>query len=269
MPTTFLMCPPRYFDVNYVINPWMQGHWHNICQPLAEQQWTDFYNRLKSLADVHCLEPAPHLPDLVFTANAGLVQGRLCVLSHFRHPERQREEPIFKHWFTTHGFDVLELPNTIYFEGAGDALFQPGENILWMGYGIRSDKKASDYLKTHFHTEVIPLRLIHDSFYHLDTCFCPLSSGWIMYYPEAFDALSQAAIAAHVPQEKRLIVTREDALQFVCNAVLVPPRYLFMTAASPALQRSLQEQGYEVIVQPVDEFKKAGGANKCLTLELE
>ena len=35
--------------------------------------------------------PEPRLPDLVFTANAGVVAGGRVVLSHFLHPERRGE----------------------------------------------------------------------------------------------------------------------------------------------------------------------------------
>lgn len=37
----------------------------------------------------------PRLPDPAFTANA--------VISHFRYPERQREEAHFEQWFCEHG----------------------------------------------------------------------------------------------------------------------------------------------------------------------
>ena len=35
---TFLMCPPELYDVNYVINPWMEGNLHRSCRERAMVQ---------------------------------------------------------------------------------------------------------------------------------------------------------------------------------------------------------------------------------------
>jgi len=34
-----LMCPPDYFTVDYVINPWMAGHEDSLSIERAKQQW--------------------------------------------------------------------------------------------------------------------------------------------------------------------------------------------------------------------------------------
>jgi N-dimethylarginine dimethylaminohydrolase len=267
---SFLMCEPTYFAVNYVINPWMAAHVNNIDHSRALQQWQDFYQCLTQYVTVHLVEPQPQLPDFVFTANAALIKNKRCVLSHFRHPERQLEEPFYKQWFAAHDYEAIEIPDQIYFEGEGDALFQPDGELLWMGYGIRSDKKASEHLTAFFHIPVATLKLIDEKFYHLDTCFFPLRHGYVMYYPAAFDREANQLIEQQVPKEKRILVSEEDAHHFACNAVLIPKQNHFgiiiMNYASNSLQRELTELGYELIIQPVDEFMKAGGANKCLTL---
>ena len=36
---TFLMCPPKLYDVNYVINPWMEGNIHQSSREQAASQW--------------------------------------------------------------------------------------------------------------------------------------------------------------------------------------------------------------------------------------
>lgn len=269
---SFLMCTPTYFAVNYVINPWMTAHLNKINHARALQQWQDFYRCLSNYATVHIVEPQPELPDFVFTANAALIKDKRCILSHFRHPERQREEPFYQQWFINHGYTVTQLPDHLYFEGEGDALFQPGGHLLWMGYGIRSDKEASKHLTECLHLPVATLKLINEKFYHLDTCFFPLRHGYVMYYPSAFDREANQTIEQQVPKEKRIMVSEEDAHHFACNAMLIPqPNHfgiLIMNYASEALQRELTELGYHIIIQPVDEFMKAGGANKCLTLTL-
>src|SRR5580700_84937 len=202
----FLMCPPDKFDVGYVINPWMEGNVHKSSPELAASQWEAFQKLLSKCADVALIEPRPGWPDMVFTANAGIVVGKRFVLSRFLHPERQGEEPFFKKWFKQQGFEIFELPPDLPFEGAGDALIDRENGCLWAAYGFRSELDSHPRLAKWLNLEVISLRLIDPRFYHLDTCFCPLTGGWLLYYPQAFDARSNRQIEQRIPPEKRIAV---------------------------------------------------------------
>jgi arginine dihydrolase len=263
----FLMCPPTQYDVNYVINPWMEGNVNRSSLQDATLQWEQLHAALASLARVELVEQQAGSPDMVFTANAGLVRKGTVALSRFLHPERQGEEPHFRKWFDDSGFAVRELPHEVPFEGEGDALFEADNSRLWAGYGMRSRESSHPYLQETWGVEVISLRLIDPRFYHLDTCFCPLFGGYVLYYPEAFDAPSQAKIASHYAAEKRIVVTLRDALKFACNAINVG-RTILMNEVSVELSRRLQAEGFRVIEVPLSEFLKAGGAAKCLVLRL-
>jgi lysine-ketoglutarate reductase/saccharopine dehydrogenase-like protein (TIGR00300 family) len=267
MTTRILMCPPDFYDVDYVINPWMEGNVHRSSQERAQQQWQGLYHLLKELAVIDLISPALGVPDMVFTANAGLVLGKKFVLSRFFHPERQKEEPYFKQWFLEHDFEVFELPADLPFEGAGDALLDRGGNWLWAGYGFRSELDSHPYIAKWLDIEVLSLRLIDPRFYHLDTCFCPLSGGYLLYYPPAFDAYSNRLIELRVPQSKRIVVAEPDALNFACNAVNVG-QTVVLNKASDSLKQRLCQLGFTVQETPLWEFLKAGGAAKCLTLKL-
>ena len=263
----FLMCAPRHFEVAYVINPWMEGNISRGSNPVAASQWKDLLALLRRFAEVDCISAERGVPDLVFTANAGLVLDRQVLLSAFRHAERRPEEAYFAHWFSTHGYEVLSLPADVYFEGAGDALFDRRLPLLWMGHGHRSDVAAADVIARLFNIEVVPLQLVNPRFYHLDTCLCPLDGGALLYYPAAFDQASQERIAALVPPELRIAVEAEDAAAFACNAVNCG-RNVIMNQASDALSRTLAAHGYLLYQTPLSEFMKAGGSAKCLTLKL-
>jgi N-dimethylarginine dimethylaminohydrolase len=267
MTDRFLMCGPNYFKVAYVINPWMEGNIARCQTDKAMRQWTRLAKLIGSVAHVECIPPEGGVPDMVFTANAGLVLGERCALSHFRHPERQGEEPHFASWFGEHGFNVLTMPSDIYFEGAGDALLDRELPLLWLGHGHRSSDLCAPLLEKFLDIEVEPLRLVNDRFYHLDTCFCPLEGGYLMYYPAAFDAVSQARINACVPAERRIAVSDIDAMHFACNAVN-SGRNIFLNRASDALTGELQSRGFVVHQTDLTEFMKAGGSAKCLTLKL-
>lgn len=83
-----LMCPPHYFTVDYVINPWMAGHESSLDIELAKTQWQVLRDAIGEVAEVAIIDPQPDLPDLVFTANAGAVYGEKAIASHFMPHER-------------------------------------------------------------------------------------------------------------------------------------------------------------------------------------
>ena len=263
----FLMCAPDHYDVDYVINPWMEGNIHKSSRDRAVEQWNKLYNVIKDHAIVDLVEPEKGWPDMVFSANAGLVLGENVVLSRFLHKERQGEEPYFQQWFAENGFNVYTLPKDLPFEGAGDALLDREGRWLWAGYGFRSELDSHPFLAKWLDIEVISLRLMDERFYHLDTCFCPLANGYLLYYPGAFDSYSNRVIEMRVAPEKRIAIMEADAVNFACNAVNVDS-IVIMNKASDGLKSRLAEVGFQVIETPLTEFLKAGGAAKCLTLRV-
>lgn len=266
-PIRFLMCPPDHYDVDYVINPWMEGNIHKSSRDRAVEQWQKLHHVLKDHALVDLVNPEKGWPDMVFTANAGLVLGKTVVLSRFYHKERQGEEPHFKKWFEDQGYTVYELPKDLPFEGAGDALLDREGRWLWAGYGFRSELDSHPYLAKWLDIEVLSLRLIDERFYHLDTCFCPLAGGYLLYYPPAFDSYSNRMIEMRVAPEKRIAIEEADAVNFACNAVNVDD-VVVMNKTSDSLKQRLKECGFQVVETPLTEFLKAGGAAKCLTLRV-
>src|SRR5215472_4318942 len=135
---TYLMCPPTLYDVDYVINPWMAGNIHAPSRSHALEQWRHLYRELTAIAEVELIDPQPGLPDMVFTANAGLERNGTVVLSSFCHPERQGEEKHFRRWFESSSYQIIDLPRETLFEGEGDALFAMDGARLWAAYGQRS-----------------------------------------------------------------------------------------------------------------------------------
>ena len=266
-PIRFLMCAPDHYDVDYVINPWMEGNIHKSSRDRAVEQWQKLHHVLKDHAIVDLVKPQRGVPDMVFTANAGLVLGDTVVLSRFFHKERQGEEPYFKEWFESQGCTVHELPKDLPFEGAGDALLDREGRWLWAGYGFRSELDSHPYLAKWLDIEVLSLRLMDERFYHLDTCFCPLNGGYLLYYPPAFDSYSNRVIEMRVAPEKRIAIAEADAVNFACNAVNIDS-VVVMNKASESLKKRLTDVGFQVIETPLTEFLKAGGAAKCLTLRV-
>ena len=266
-----LMCRPTQFDVQYVINPWMEGHVGRVRHAVAMQQWKSLHAVGESAGQGGRHRRAPGLPDMCFAANAGLVLGDQFIASTFRVYQRQPETPIYSQWFKQSGFDIVDSLVDAPFEGEGDALLQAdGESgpRLWAGYGVRSSLESHQAICETMHLEVVSLRLVDERFYHLDTCFAPLGDGRVMYYARAFDEMSLREIRSRVRADRRLEIQEADAMRFACNA-LVLDHTIVMNYASASLRRKLEAWGYEVIISPVDEFMLAGGAVKCLCLMLD
>jgi len=261
------MCPPDHFEVAYVINPWMEGHRANTDGALAYKQWNDLRAIIEQYANVLLEPPQRRLPDMVFTANAGLVLGKKVIVSRFRSAERQGEEPHNHAWFAENGFEILDWPQDLFFEGAGDALFDRGQELLWAGHGFRSDAAVPALLQERLNYKTAALNLIDPRFYHLDTCLCPLAHGYLLYFPAAFDEKSRTSIEALVPADKRIAAEEADALKFCCNAVDLGT-HIALNDASEALQDRLRMAGFTPVITSLSEFMKAGGGAKCLTLKL-
>lgn len=263
-PPRILMCSPEYFGIEYEINPWMSRS-RQADRQLALLQWHGLADMLESLGVmIERLQPVAKLPDLVFTANAALIFKKKAVLSHFKHPERQREEPFFHDWLTQHGFEVLRLPEDHFFEGAGDALFVG--DTLYAGYRIRSDVRSEQLIAAWLGCRVLAVELVDPYFYHLDTCFCPLSTDSAIFYPGAFDTYGIEVLQSSIPL--LIPVREEEARAFACNAVVVGKHVITNTGA-PQLQRDLRNAGFTPHETPLSEFVKAGGSAKCLTLRLD
>ena len=176
--TRLLVCPPTYFGVEYVINPWMAGNVGEASQPNAMRQWDALVAILEDHADVYGTEPQPGLPDMCFAANGGLVLDETFVPATFSVAQREHESGLYQAWAEGAGFDVAEADDALAFEGEGDALWWPagGDSmpVLWAGYGVRTSLEAHRMLAGQLDVEVVSLRLVDQRFYHLDTCFVPL-----------------------------------------------------------------------------------------------
>jgi len=259
-----LMCPPEFYGIEYEINPWMSRE-RPADREIAKHQWQALYEILTSVgADIRLQEPVAGLPDLVFTANAGLVCRDTVYLSRFRHAARQGETPHDAAWFEANGFATVTLPEGLDFEGAGDALFCG--KTLFAGYHLRSSANAMQWVAGRIGCRVIPMQLVSGRYYHIDTCFCPLDRQTALFFPGAFDAYGRQALAAHVPN--LIAVEEHEAERFACNAVVVG-KHVVTNTGCPEMHAELKRRGFTPHETPLDEFLKSGGSAKCLTLRLD
>jgi N-dimethylarginine dimethylaminohydrolase len=90
--------------------------------------------------------------------------------------------------------------------------------------------------------------------------------GVAIFYPAAFDEYGRRALAEAVGE--LIPVTIDEARRFACNAVVVGRTVITNTGCSD-LHATLVARGFTCRETPLDEFVKAGGSAKCLTLRLD
>ncbi len=273
-----LMTDPEHFTVSYAINPWMRpGVWAVDAAGHRREARAAFEALRGALGEagarVETMPGSPGLPDMVFPANAAVVLGRRAVMARFRHPERQGEEAPFRAAFeglVERGLlDAVEmLPEGCLQEGAGDCLWDAGRRLFWVGYGPRSTLAGGLAVGAALGREVVALELVSERFYHLDTCFCPLSGGEVLFYPPAFSAETLMRLRQVVPAEQLIEASEEDAARFCVNAVCLG-RTVVMASAAPRLGQRLAERGYTLREVDLAPFILSGGGAFCMTLRLD
>lgn len=273
-----LLVDPAHFNVSYVINPWMRpGAWAE--DPVGHQKEARAsFEALKAAlgeagAAIETIPGVAGQPDMVFPANAAVVLDGRAMVARFACAERQGEEqPYYDalRAYIARGIldEVVMFPENCFQEGAGDAIWDASRQFFWAGYGQRSVLAATHELGAFFARDVVALELATDQFYHLDTCFCPLTGGEVLFYPPAFTAEALAKIHAHVPAELRLEASAADAAAFCVNAVNIG-RNVVMARAPDHVRGMLAERGYKIFDVNLDPFILSGGGAYCMTLRLD
>jgi N-dimethylarginine dimethylaminohydrolase len=233
----------------------------------AVEQWDTLYKTLKSCgAQIELIAPAQGLPDLCFTANAGLLYKGRIILAHFKVNERRGEEPHYQAWFEQAGFKVINHAGIdqidAFFEGAGDALL--AGDLLFAGYGFRSEKKFYEEANYLDHKKMVYYELSNPYFYHIDTCFCPLNEKQALWFPNAFTKDSQKRMADHI---ELIEVVEPEAKRFACNSVVID-KHIVVPSGCLQISESLKKLGLTVHICEIDEYIKAGGACKCLIMQI-
>jgi N-dimethylarginine dimethylaminohydrolase len=258
---TVLMCRPEHFTVSYRINPWMHPE-DPTDTSLAVRQWEELYRIYLDLGfDVELIDPIEGLPDMVYAANGGFTLDGIAYGAKFQYDERGPEGPAYMDWFRSHGFEVAE-PVSVN-EGEGDFLLV-GERIL-AGTGFRSDAGSHDELRRIYGREVVTLKLIDPSFYHLDTAIAVLDDNNVAYLPKAFDEASLETIRRLYPDA--VVVNDADAAVLGLNS-FSDGKNVVIASRAVGFEASLRERGYNPIGVDLSELLLGGGGVKCCTLEL-
>ena len=270
-----LLCPPTHFAVRDVKNPYMKNA-VPVEREKAQRQWQALHGALESAGlKVETIKPVEDFEDMVFAANQVFVGkhekiGKFVVPSKMRFASRQREVPYYTEWFRTHGYGIIavDLSNE-YLEGHGDLIWHPDRSKIWAGYGFRSSLGGLEKFSaamTDLGFPVSILELVDEYCYHLDTSLCPLNNDAALIYPGAFSPHSLHELRRGWKRVYDL--TRDQAVQFMCNGIVVNRRYITSHITSN-LNDILNTEGLEPVIVDTSEFEKSGGGPFCMKCFLE
>jgi N-dimethylarginine dimethylaminohydrolase len=267
-PRRYLMCEPKYFAVEYKINPWMNPN-EPVSTELAVKQWAELADTYRRLGHVvETIRPVPGLPDMVFAANSGTVVHGRVLGARFRAPQRTPEADHYRRWFLDHGYRDVVMPKSTN-EAEGD--FAWTGKFLLAGTGFRTDPSAHAEAQEVLGVPVVSLQLVDPNYYHLDTALFVLQEATntrppqVAYYPAAFSRGSQQVLKHLFPDA--VIATAADAECLGLNGVSDGHNVILPLEATH-LADQLINQGYDPTFVDIAELRKSGGGPKCCTMEL-
>lgn len=173
------MSLPFFLSNEVPNNTWMEeivkekGEEYKIDLEQAKYQFLELYNILNTSSLVHLVPAKEGLQDLVYTANLGFVMPHhiaknTFIISNFRSQPRVGEAQVGKDFFEMMGFNIIQSPH--FFEGYADLKPLYGD-ILIGGYGIRTDKRAYEWMEKEFGVRIIKVKMETPELYHFDCNF--------------------------------------------------------------------------------------------------
>ena len=173
---------------------------------------------------------------------------------------------------SSQGFLLWDTPRETAFEGEGDVAFNDDGTALWAAHGVRTCRAVASprrrrlarprHLAAPRRPPLLPPRhLLRPAAIHRR------GNGYLLYYPEAFDAASNAAIERAYPADQRIAVSELDATRMACCALNLG-RTVFTGEISRELATRLFDAGFDVVQLELCEFIKGGGGAKSLALRL-
>lgn len=272
LPNRVLMADPEFYDVESVANPHMSGNLGRVDRFTARVQWKQLVTAYEELGiPVDVLPGVPLLPDLVFTANQVLTlppgilaEEPSAVVSIMNSARRQAETHHISGFLDEAGLHVERLNPFVVprFEGAGDALWQPGRALLFAAVGPRSAEETYPLLHAWTGLPIVVLRLRDPRFYHLDTCLAILDDHTAVYFPGAFEPASRELLKALFPQ--LVEASEDDALRMVCNGHCPDQRHFLVQAGSSTSNERLAALGFVIRELETSEFLLSGGSVFCM-----
>jgi len=274
-PSKVLMVEPTHYDVEYVINPYMENQIGEVDKMQALNEWEHLRDGFEELGfTVDVLDGEPGLPDMVFCANQSLPytspDGKKEVLmSIMKADQRKGEVPFIEQYYRREGYEIHHIKRDTVesFEGMGDALWHFKRGLIWGAYGFRSSLEVYDQISELYDVPVIALELQQEEFYHLDTCMCVLNEDSVLVYSDAFSAEGMKLIRSMFDTVIEASAYEAEKL-FAVNAVSPDGKNVLIQQGCTDVNQKLRDAGFYVHEYSTYEFLKSGGSVFCMKMML-
>ncbi|WP_340103611.1 dimethylarginine dimethylaminohydrolase family protein [Rhodohalobacter sp. 8-1] len=274
-PSKVMMVEPTYYDVEYVINPYMKNQIGAVDKIQARNEWEHLRDGYKELGfKVDVLDGREGFPDMVFCANQSLPYispegDKHVLMSIMKADQRKGEVPFIEQYYRRKGYAIhhIESETVESFEGMGDALWHFKHGLIWGAYGFRSSLEVYDQISELFDVPVIALELQREEFYHLDTCMCVLNEETVLVYSDAFTAQGMDLISAMFDTVIEATAYEAENL-FAVNAVSPDGLNVLIQQGCTDVNQKLRDAGFYVHEYSTYEFLKSGGSVFCMKMML-
>jgi len=284
----YLLNVPFSLQAQTPNNIWMEelksGERH-IDMKKAVNQFMQLYNFLAAESVVYLL-PTPRLQglqDLVYTANLGIVLEHLpdhntVVLSNYSSQVRVPETEVGEFFFKEMGYETAIPP--YHFEGEAELKHLYG-NVYVGGYGIRSDKRAYEWMEEQFDMKIIKLQETDPYLYHLDCTVFPLTQEEVMVCTKMYtkEEIKQIEAVSNI-----IDVGEDEAFFGICNSVRMG-NILLNASNIHEMKRSDEyyegerrknrlledisvQYGFETAFFNLSEYMKSGALLSCMVMHL-
>jgi N-dimethylarginine dimethylaminohydrolase len=176
------------------------------------------------------------------------------------------EVKYFEDFYMKEGYEVIKLPEEInYFESMGDAIIDYKREIIFGGYGYRTNENVYDFLREVTNYEVVKVRLMNKYFYHLDTCFSLLNAHTAMICRDAFSDEDFKKITNYFSDIIE-VNADENKRGFACNCHCPDGENIIIDKRAEFTKTILERNEFNVITVDTSEFMKSGGSVFCMKM---
>ena len=215
-------------------------------------------------------------PDGVFPNNVFATTPDRLIVGHMLRPSRQleAERPDIRAYFSARGYREIDLSLAdLVAELTGTLIIDSARRIGFCGMTGRVNRAGLEAMHEAFGLKLTFSFDLRPGEYHTNVIMMVLASRTCVIYPGGFtDPAVPAAIAGAFPG-RTLVLNAEEQHAFAANCIALTENDLFMSqtafdALRDSSRRLLQDWGFRIHSQPLDEIEKAGGSLRCMVAEI-
>jgi N-dimethylarginine dimethylaminohydrolase len=272
-PTTFRI-EPYQRDQNPFVEPTTRLSMSNL---LKDHRLIE-----RALPDVHSytFDTKEDLPDMVFTANAGLslmnLPEKVLILPSMKFPQRQRERPYIEAICEKEGIRAIPFPSSNVFEGQAEAKWFHGGALLVCTYGHRSTRHTFTVLQQMLQNiytsysrpvpRVVAVPIESFDYYHTDIAMLEFDQTSCIVHGPAFSARSLGRLREVLGADHVHVI--HDADPFCLNAIVDGDRVLTHRVSADTRATLERITGRKVVPFDTSITELSGGSVRCMVLDI-